>query len=290
MGCRFPEDTDGRSKLEVAKDCLNAVIKQLTREDRIAIILFNHEQTVLKRLQRATPANVKKILSALTKVSQSGGTSLADGFLSGLTHLRSRAMESEEKDGKTRTQRVLFMTDMESSQGDEDQVLQYAKAFANGDEVQPPPDRPSPFSMFGSKRKRGFQTKSPGKKKAKLSKKKATKNKRHPPVFTTVIGMGVDLSVGTIERISSIKGATYSSVTIASEFMKSIAVEFAYDITPLAFDIKITFPPTLPLTRAYGSAEVPYPTLPYPTLPYPTLPYSTLPSYPNASCRKNYVL
>ena len=47
---------------------------------------------------------------------------------------------------------------------------------------------------------------------------------------TGVIGVGVDLSVGTVEKLSATPGGKYSSVMNGAEFAKSVAAEFAHDV------------------------------------------------------------
>eukprot|EP00457_Paulinella_chromatophora_P002304 gb/GEZN01002308.1/.p1 GENE.gb/GEZN01002308.1/~~gb/GEZN01002308.1/.p1 ORF type:complete len:670 (-),score=123.12 gb/GEZN01002308.1/:480-2489(-) len=75
-------------------------------------------------------------------------------------------------------------------------------------------------------------------------------------IFTTLVGVGVDLSAATINALSAIKGAKYISVLRSSEFMHKVAEEFSYDVTPLAFDISLTLPPGLSFSKCYGSPEL----------------------------------
>jgi hypothetical protein len=72
---------------------------------------------------------------------------------------------------------------------------------------------------------------------------------------TSIVGVGVDLSVGTVEDLSSIPGCKYSSVASAAEFESSVATEFAYDVTPIAFDIQIELAPSASAVHADGDTE-----------------------------------
>jgi hypothetical protein len=49
--------------------------------------------------------------------------------------------------------------------------------------------------------------------------RKSAAQKHH----TTVVGVGVDLSVGTVEHLSKIQGCRYSSVSTASEFEETVS-------------------------------------------------------------------
>lgn len=63
-------------------------------------------------------------------------------------------------------------------------------------------------------------------------------------IHATIVGIGVDLSVGTVQKLSSIGGCRYMSVASAEEFESSIANEFAFDVTPIAFDITVALDTT----------------------------------------------
>ena len=76
------------------------------------------------------------------------------------------------------------------------------------------------------------------------------------PLHTTVVGVGVDLSVGTVERLSATPGCKYSSVFAAAEFGSRVAAEFAHDVSPIGFGIRLTLGGGWAIERACGSAEL----------------------------------
>jgi len=78
----------------------------------------------------------------------------------------------------------------------------------------------------------------------------------HGAAFVTVVGVGVDLSALTVDAISAITGARYVSATSAAEFLTTVATDFNYDVTPIAFQIAMTLPLSLSFERVYGSAEL----------------------------------
>eukprot|EP00966_Prymnesium_polylepis_P173972 4025064-Prymnesium_polylepis.1 len=75
-------------------------------------------------------------------------------------------------------------------------------------------------------------------------------------LHTTVVGVGVDLSVGTVERLAALPGGKYMSVMNAAEFDRSVGAEFAHDVTPLAFNLKLALGGGYAFERACGSAEL----------------------------------
>jgi hypothetical protein len=60
MGSGFPDDPDRRTKLDVAKDCLLHVSKQLGPRDRLSVITFNTATKTVLPTDYCTPRHVKK--------------------------------------------------------------------------------------------------------------------------------------------------------------------------------------------------------------------------------------
>eukprot|EP00808_Paulinella_micropora_P022057 g28019.t1 len=214
-------DGESSTKLDVAKDCLIAILRQLNPGDRVAVSLFNRAQKNLAPLRPATDSHKKQLIEALGAVYANGGTELGLGLLHGLELLHTHANEQAISSGSSkqemqqqlqpaRMRRVMFMTDMESDAVDEAQVIEHATRFAH----------------------------------------------QSQPIHTTVVGISVDLSIATVSSIAAIPGAKYVSVCEAEEFMQSVVEDFSYDVSPLAFDIDITLPPGLRFVQASGSAEL----------------------------------
>ncbi len=216
MGCQFSNDTDGGwrfhgsgpTKLDVAKRCLLAISKKLRKDDALAVVLFNHGQHVLLPLTAVGALDAEQFQKNVEALCPTGGTRLNEGLQSGYAVLNAAPEGVSGSAG--RLKRVMFLTDMQSSQHDEDEVL---ASIAH-----------------------------------------AATSARH----TSVIGVGVDLSVGAVSQISSTPGCLYSSVDSAEEFEKTISTDFFHDAFPVAFDIKLELLPASKLSfeKGYGSAEV----------------------------------
>ena len=207
------------SKLEAAKRSLLAILEQLESNDSVGVLLFNHETHMLHQPSAATTKAKASIAKKLAEVRPGGGTRLENGFNEGLTTLANAAGDHPLK-------RVYFLTDMESGPEDEAAVLQKAKEAAD--------------AALAS------ATYNPG----------AATVTTATPLHTTVIGMGVDLSVKTVEAISSLRGGKYTSVATVEEFERAVGAEFNHDVTPMAFDINITLGNGWTIDRACGSAEL----------------------------------
>lgn len=75
-------------------------------------------------------------------------------------------------------------------------------------------------------------------------------------LHTTVVGVGVDLSVGSVEKLSATPGGKYVSVMQSAEFQRAVGDDFAHDCVPIAFDIKLRLGGGYAIERAVGSAEL----------------------------------
>jgi len=190
-----------RSKLDAAKDCVFAILDQLSERDELGVILFNHTVEILQQPAAATAALKVRVKHALSSVRPGGGTRLEQGFQAGMAALAGGEAHP--------LRRVYFLTDMQSGPADEAGVLAEALRRASGGGLH-----------------------------------------------TTVVGMGVDLSVGTVEAISALPGGKYMSVSNALEFVTQVGTDFSHDVMPLAFEIKIALSNGWCLERACGLAEL----------------------------------
>jgi len=230
MGMSFTTDADARtggrgwshspidrenSKLGVAVRCIKAMVAQLTPSDKVGVVLFNRETHVLQPLTACAKLERSGLEAKLDAVRSTGGTDLHRGFKKGVEMLITSSRKSKAKSkaatANKNMARVMFLTDMESSAVDEQDVLETASAAA-----------------------------------------RSASNPRH----TSVVGIGVDLSVGTVETLSKIPGCRYHSVASAAEFEESVLTDFAHDITPIAFNIKLSLGNGRTFAKGYGSPEL----------------------------------
>ena len=233
---QFRTSNNENAKLEVAKQCLLAVAKQLEPGDELGVVLFNHDQEVLMPLTTvgANPAQFRATLAEeLKNVHSGGGTDLAGGFQAALhlfgpsakpaTNQTARGGKGRKKasttagaaatssasgvDSRVVVSRVLFLTDMQSGQNDEDEVLALASGAA----------ATAPVANHTS----------------------STHSKSTGPIFTSITGIGVDLSVGAVRALSQTPGGRYASVASAAEFKLVAGANtlLVPEVAPVAFGI-----------------------------------------------------
>ncbi len=262
----FPDDPDRRSKLDVAKDCLMKLIDQLDTNDRVGLVSFTEQPTILSELKPLNNTSTKHSINAsLSQLRAGGGTRLYEGLHAGFDTVRKPT--SGSSDYSNRQLRVFFLTDMESDQADENKVLETAMKEAKGiheavatgrSSILTPrepeinvsePENPGLFQWIKSAF--GISNGSSGA--LSMSQLQAAHNK---PCYTTVVGIGVDLSANAVSHLSKIHGAKYISILNAAEFSSSVADSFYYDTTPLAFNITMQVSSGLAFKQFYGSSEL----------------------------------
>ncbi len=75
-------------------------------------------------------------------------------------------------------------------------------------------------------------------------------------IYTTFIGIGVDFNTQLIEGLTKVRGANYYATHSPTEFMRRMDDEFDFMVTPLLFDLTLTFnSPDFVIEQVYGSPE-----------------------------------
>jgi Ca-activated chloride channel family protein len=75
-------------------------------------------------------------------------------------------------------------------------------------------------------------------------------------VHTTFIGVGLDFNTELVEAITEVRGANYYSVHSEERFKERMDEEFEYMVTPVVFDLSLTFESRgFEIDAVYGSPE-----------------------------------
>ncbi len=75
-------------------------------------------------------------------------------------------------------------------------------------------------------------------------------------IYSTFIGIGVDLNTELIETMTKIRGANYYSVHSAKEFKTRLDDEFEFMVTPLVFNLNLNLDANgYKIEKVYGSPE-----------------------------------
>ncbi|MBP3502502.1 MAG: VWA domain-containing protein [Clostridia bacterium] len=182
-------DSENKSKMKIAEECINNLIDKLNEEDRLGVVLFDNDAYLGKELNLISDTNIEAIKDHILEIEPQGGTNFSAGYKKGTE------LFDEYLDDKDYQNRIIVITDAMPNAGDT-----------------------SSSGLMGS------------------IKQNAT-NK----IYTSLIGVGVDFNTELTEKISDVKGANYYSVHSSEEFNKTLADEFDYMVTPLIFDLDLSF-------------------------------------------------
>ncbi len=185
----YQETWDNRSKIEIAKDCIIALTKQLDENDRLAVVLFNNQSHLAKPFNLVGKTNMDQIRSHIRNIEANGSTNMYEGIATA-SNLFNKLPEYSNKEYDNR---VIFLTD----------------AMPNTDIT----DKKSIWWKI--------------------------KDNAEQKVYSTFIGVGIDLNNDLINYISKTPGANYYSVHSGQDFKKRMNAQFDYMVTPLVFDLTL---------------------------------------------------
>lgn len=75
-------------------------------------------------------------------------------------------------------------------------------------------------------------------------------------IYTTVLGIGLDLNTQLVEKLTKVRGANHYSTFSAKQLRQRLAEEFDYMVTPLVFDLRLQVSSdSYRIARVYGSPE-----------------------------------
>ncbi|CAF1014511.1 unnamed protein product [Adineta steineri] len=205
------EGEPGKTKLQVAQQSLLTLLKQLTPDDALGIVLFNHAATVLQPIEKISSIDKKELEGKILKLRASGGTNISRA-IEVASDLYSTVIDTKgiKDDNNMISRRIFFLTDMEVSTTDGQKFLQH------------------------------IQT-----------------NAQNQTIWSTVVGVGLDLGAEVIQSVSRTIGCNYCNVRNAQTFDELMNTEFHYTVTPIGFNIELKLlGDKYTIEQGYGSPEV----------------------------------
>jgi Ca-activated chloride channel family protein len=121
-----------RSKLEIAKDSLIALLGHLSPEERVGIVFYNHQARVVMGLRTVGEIDMKHLFEQIRDIQPGGSTALSAGMDAGSELLRShiQAVGSDERSDKWEN-RIIFLTDAQPNTGDASDAGLLSRLSAN---------------------------------------------------------------------------------------------------------------------------------------------------------------
>ncbi|CAF1404162.1 unnamed protein product [Adineta ricciae] len=203
MGDRF-EGEPGKTKLQIAQQSLLTLLKQLSPNDSLGIVLFNGTPRVLHPMEKFSSIDQEKLKEEILSLRAGGGTEISKAVQCA-TELNDQGNGREK-----RSRRIFFLTDMEVSHNDGREFLKHIQ-----------------------------------------------ENAEKKQIWSTVVGVGLDLGTEVIQTVSRTIGCNYSNVRNARTFDQLMKTQFPYTVTPVGFHIQLNLVgDRYRLGQGYGSPEV----------------------------------
>lgn len=197
---------DDRDKIEIAKECMIDLTKNLQGDDRFAVVLFNNESHIAKPFNLISKTNMEQIRSHIDQITAVGSTNMYAG-ISAASDLYDNLPKYSNNEYDNR---IIFLTD----------------AMPNTDVT----DKNSIWRQI--------------------------KDNAEKKIYTSFIGVGVDLNNELINYITKTPGANYYSVHNAEDFKKRMDTQFEFMVTPLVFDLTLHLKSNnYEIEKIYGAPE-----------------------------------
>ena len=122
-------DDDKKSKMEIANESVNILIDQLKADDRLGIVLFNHEAKLLKKIELVSEMDINKTKKIISEIRAYGGTNMEAGYIEA-TKLLKNFKNSKKSEYENR---IILITDAMPNTGttSTDGLLSYIKTNSN---------------------------------------------------------------------------------------------------------------------------------------------------------------
>eukprot|EP01084_Bolivina_argentea_P101107 181335_1 len=233
MSSKF-DYTSSETKMVVANKAVIALLKYLHNGDRLSIISFNSDFTIIQPLKLVKNINMNELKTTIMKITAGGGTNMEMAY-SAATSMYKQLFESMKKPTKDTNTGVTAM-DVEGASNDNelltsiDETMDYIdkndeQTFSNRiifiTDAQPNAGN-SKDSLLSMVTKNG-----------------STDQFKGFQIHTTFIGVGLDFNTKFLEDIIKVEGANCDAVHSSEDFMKTMDEEFKFMVTPLLFKFKL---------------------------------------------------
>jgi uncharacterized protein YegL len=98
-----------------AVEVLIEIIKNMKQEERIGIILFDHEVTIFEPIKKVSKLNMEELISRVSKIVESGSTDMELGMRSAVRMMND--LFEEDPESNSYQNRIIFLTDANPNVG-----------------------------------------------------------------------------------------------------------------------------------------------------------------------------
>jgi Ca-activated chloride channel homolog len=123
-----------KCKMDTAKDVLKEVIKVMSPDENLGIILFDHKVEVLQSIKKVSKINLDELLDSVEKIKPRGSTDMGIAMKTGVQMMKDHLNIHGDKT-KSMSHRIIFLTDAMPNVGMEKNDLQSLTKSASMDKV-----------------------------------------------------------------------------------------------------------------------------------------------------------
>mmetsp|Transcript_11041 Transcript_11041/g.16705 ORF Transcript_11041/g.16705 Transcript_11041/m.16705 type:complete len:541 (-) Transcript_11041:63-1685(-) len=208
------------SKMKVANEAVIALFSQLTDEDRLGVLKFDNQFTIVQPMALVKNINMEELSSTVRQIKENGGTNMEMAYKAA-TQCYTQLFESIAPDTPSKTKQA---DTEEGKDNDKQDAQNYSNRVIFLTDAMP----------------NSYASNSDDSLLKMMQRNAATHQFKGHQIHTTFIGVGLDFNTKFVEEVIKVEGGNYYAVHSNEEFMKTMRDEFKFMVTPLVFDFVLT--------------------------------------------------
>ena len=120
-------------KIHQVKESLKILVDMMNEKDRIALVLFSSNASLLNDLEYLTKENKEKIKKKIEEINATGGTNIASGLQIAVDILKKE--KNTPKENESRSSSVILLSDGCDNDNDEIQLGEKLKSLTKGEKL-----------------------------------------------------------------------------------------------------------------------------------------------------------
>jgi len=229
MGSPF-DNKSKESKMQVANQAVIALFSHLTDEDRLGVIKFDNEFTIVQPMKFIKDIDMQELSNTVTQIKPNGGTNMEVAYKAA-TQCYTQLFETMAADAsstntntKPAQSNVTVVEQEGKSNGKQDNDEVYSNRIIFLTDAMP--------NSYASNKDESLLT--------MMQRNASTQQFKGHQIHTTFIGVGLDFNTKFVDEVIKVEGGNYYAVHSNEEFMKTMRDEFVFMVTPLVFDFVLT--------------------------------------------------
>ena len=197
MGNSFGNRVMYKSNMTVANQSCVNLLKHLNNDDRFGMVFFNSYASVVQKFKSMKDIDINELKQKILRIMPGGGTDFEAGY-------------------KAATELFSDMT-MNAKSNEGEESMKYENRIIVLTDAKPNMGRHDGQSLMNMINTNAYC--------------------KSFPIYTTMIGVGLDLNTELTDKLGQTRGANHFSVHSEDDFNKIMDEEFELMVTPLVFDV-----------------------------------------------------